>query len=129
MNNQLQFFEVDNTPPQKPLYKSKYQKWKYENDYRKSENESRCKNCKNLLINNTYNKTFYKCLLLGISSSSATDIRLSNVCNNFAPKNANCQLCKHLNVNNNGEFICGLDNDILDHEGIYCSRFEEYIDE
>lgn len=28
-----------------------------------------------------------------------------------------CQLCKHL------------DGDILDHEGIYCDNFEEYIEE
>ena len=40
-----------------------------------------------------------------------------------------CQLCKHLDCDTEGHFICGLDGEILDHEGIYCDRFEEYKDE
>ena len=64
-----------------------------------------------------------------MSSCSATDIRLSNVCDLFTPKNADCQLCKHLDCNPNGNFICGLDGEILDHEGIYCSNFEKYEEE
>ena len=40
-----------------------------------------------------------------------------------------CQLCKHLDCDTEGHFICGLDGEILDHEGIYCDKFEEYKDD
>ena len=40
-----------------------------------------------------------------------------------------CQLCKYLDCDTEGHFICGLDDDILDHEGIYCNHFEEYIED
>lgn len=40
-----------------------------------------------------------------------------------------CQLCKHLDCDAEGHFICGLNDDILDHEGIYCNHFEEYIED
>lgn len=102
-----------------------YQQWKYDNNYRKANSDKRCKNCKHILIKQEQ-KNYYKCFLLGISGSPATDIRLSNVCDCFTPKNADCQLCKHLDCNSDGHFICSLDGDILDHEGIYCSKFEEY---
>ena len=39
-----------------------------------------------------------------------------------------CQLCKHLDCTNDGRFCCALDGSILDHEGIYCDDFEEYIE-
>lgn len=114
-------YKLPITEGQKP--RSPYQKWKKDNNYRKSDSKNkRCGNCKNITSQNGY----YKCILLGTSSSSATDIRLSNVCNQFAVKYADCQLCKHLDCNTNGDFICGLDGDILDHEGIYCSNFVEY---
>ncbi|MBQ2175387.1 MAG: hypothetical protein II453_10070 [Alphaproteobacteria bacterium] len=108
--------------------RSKYQQWKLENNYCKATDNQRCKNCKNMVEKEEANK-YYKCILLGLSSSHATDIRLSNVCNLFTPKNADCQLCKHLDCNTEGQFVCGLDGDILDHAGIYCSLFEELLEE
>lgn len=108
--------------------RSKYQQWKLENNYRKADCEKRCKHCKNLFVRQNQNR-YYKCLLLGLSGSSATDVRLSNVCDKFTPKQADCQLCKYLDCDAEGHFVCGRDNDILDHEGIYCSEFEEYIEE
>lgn len=128
MSEQLPLFDgyrLPITDGQKP--RSPYQRWKSENNYRKSDNkDKRCKNCKNRFITHSGEKVYYKCILLGMSSSPATDIRLSNVCNQFTVKYADCQLCEHLDININGEFICGLDGDILDHEGIYCSKFVEY---
>ena len=108
--------------------RSKYQQWKLENNYRKATDNQRCKNCKNMEEKEEANK-YYKCILLGLSSSPATDIRLSNVCNLFTPKNADCQLCKHLDCNTEGQFVCGLDGDILDHAGIYCNHFEELLED
>ena len=105
--------------------RSPYQQWKLENNYRKANSENRCKDCKNLFVRQEKNK-YYKCILLGLSGSSATDVRLSNVCNLFTPQNADCQLCKHLDCDTEGHFICGLDGEILDHEGIYCHKFVEY---
>lgn len=74
---QITLFDVDNEPIQ-IKFKSKYQKWKYENKYRKADNSMRCANCKHII-----GTRFYKCKLLGLSCSSATDIRLSNVCDRF----------------------------------------------
>lgn len=80
---QQTLFYVDNEPA-KIIFRSKYQKWKYDNNYRKADylSDIRCKNCK-YLIKRQYSKNYYKCELLGESSSPATDIRLSNVCKNF----------------------------------------------
>ena len=63
--------------------RSKYQQWKTENRYRKTDNNKRCKNCKNRFITHSGKKVYYKCILLGMSSCSATDIRLSNVCDRY----------------------------------------------
>ena len=87
MSEQLTFFDVDNEPI-KMVFRSKYRKWKYEHNYRKADNYSdiRCKNCRYLFANNpkcTGGGRYYKCELLGFSSSEATDVRLSNVCNLF----------------------------------------------
>ena len=78
---QQKLFYIDNEPA-KIIFKSKYQRWKYENNYQKADylSDIRCKNCKHLFLHCI---KYYKCELLGISSSSATDIRLSNVCKNF----------------------------------------------
>ena len=65
--------EIKSIEKKKP--RSKYQQWKLENNYRKADNGMRCATCKNII-----GTRFYKCKLLGLSSSSATDIRLSNVC-------------------------------------------------
>lgn len=83
---QTTLFYVDNVPI-KHTFRSKYLKWKYENNYRKADHLSdiRCKNCKHLFANiyNTTSGKYYKCELLGRSSSAATDIRLSCVCDLF----------------------------------------------
>jgi hypothetical protein len=53
-------------------------------NYRKSDkNGQKCKNCKHLtgFIHNEIR--YYKCRLIGKSSSAATDIRLSNVCDRY----------------------------------------------
>lgn len=76
MTEQLHLIEVAEQKSITP--RSKYQKWKLENNYRKADNGMRCANCVNIV-----GTRFYKCRLLGISSSSATDIRLSYVCNRF----------------------------------------------
>lgn len=76
MTKQLHLVEV--TEQKRPNTCLKYQKWKLENNYRKADNGMRCANCVNIV-----GTRFYKCKLLGLSSSSATDIRLSYVCNRF----------------------------------------------
>ena len=80
---QITLFDVDNIPITMQ-FKSKYQKWKFNNNYRKADfmSDIRCKNCR-YLITKQCSKIYNKCELLGISGSSATDIRLSNVCKNF----------------------------------------------
>ena len=40
-----------------------------------------------------------------------------------------CQLCKYLDCDTEGHFVCSKDGEILDHEGIYCGDFEEYKEE
>ena len=62
-------------------FKSKYQKWKYENNYRKSDCDKSCRNCINCVCHTGYNRVYYKCELQGLSNCSATDIRLSHICN------------------------------------------------
>ena len=88
MIEQITLFDVDN----KPIlitFRSKYQRWKYENGYTKADaySDIRCQNCKHLIISRyaitPSERNYYKCELLGLSGSSATDIRLSNVCKNF----------------------------------------------
>lgn len=84
---QITLFDVDNQPI-KLTFVSKYQEWKYEQQYRKADYKSdiRCKNCVHLITVRPEcyrGKKYYKCELLGHSSSSATDVRLSNVCNKF----------------------------------------------
>ena len=81
MSEQMTFFHIE-LPPVPPR-KSVYQKWKFENKYRKAENkEKRCKNCIHRFTR--YRQRYYhKCLLLGLSGSQATDITLSSVCDNF----------------------------------------------
>lgn len=85
MAQQIQLGISADIPQVKPSIKlrSKYQKWKYEANYREAEGEQCCKNCWNSIgFTNGY-KNFYKCNLQGISHSAATDIRLSYVCNYY----------------------------------------------
>lgn len=48
---------------------------------------TRCKDCIHCIRVDTYNRHYYKCDLIGISSSEATDIRLKDLgCRNFKDK-------------------------------------------
>lgn len=62
---------------------SVYQKFKYDNNYRKSENTEKCQNCKNIYCEIYHNKKYYKCLLLGKSRGQSTDIRLKCICDRY----------------------------------------------
>lgn len=63
---------------------SPYLRFKNHNRYRLSENtESNCKNCNHCRRMEYHNKNYYKCILMGISHSTATDIKLKNVCDKF----------------------------------------------
>lgn len=85
MAEQIQLGFSEDIPQIKPIikFKSKYQKWKYEANYRKAENSKCCKTCRNCVGFVGYNKNFYKCNVQGLSHSAATDIRLSYVCDYY----------------------------------------------
>ena len=87
MTEQLHLINDIPLPKPKVNIKGRYQKWKYENNDRKSFNEIRCENCKNCVAMTNGYKTYYKCNIMGISNSQATDIRLSYVCDFFRGNN------------------------------------------
>ena len=60
-----------------------YQQWKARNGYRLGTKDQCCKLCKNRQSGQYHGKVYHKCNLLGMSHSTATDIRLKNVCNLF----------------------------------------------
>lgn len=63
---------------------SSYQKFKRYEHYRVSESPFKtCKNCVNRKSFEYHNKNYHKCNLIGHSSSTATDIRLRNVCDRW----------------------------------------------
>lgn len=84
MVEQMHFFDVGNEPIT-ITFKSKYQKWKFEHNYSKADEYSdiRCANCIYCFKTQPSERAYYKCEKLGMSASSATDIRLSNVCDLF----------------------------------------------
>jgi len=131
MAQQIQLGISADIPQIKPAikFRSKYQKWQHEANYRKAENNKCCKNCNNSVGFKYHNKNYYKCNIQGISHGAATDIRLSYVCDYYAEEYKDCQLCKHLGCNTEGQFTCSLDGEVLDHEGIYCDNFEKYLEE
>ena len=62
---------------------SPYQTFKVVNRYRKRETkEQRCKACLYCMIHR-HNRDYYKCKLIGMSASPATDIRVNHVCDRF----------------------------------------------
>lgn len=68
----------------KPKVLSKYQRWKMINNYRKSSDKSQiCKTCEYHISGKYRTKFLHKCNLLGLSHSSATDIKVFNVCDLF----------------------------------------------
>ncbi len=60
---------------------SQYQNFRRVNGYRKTSKENRCKNCQHGFKVNFYERLYFKCDLMGVSYSSATDIRMNSVCN------------------------------------------------
>ena len=63
-------------------------RFKLKNNYRNStQYNEKCKNCSKLLYKRYRGKNYYKCILIGDSLSSATDIRVNHVCDLFEPKN------------------------------------------
>ena len=85
--SQLTLFEVETKPECANKKMSFYQKFKTENNYRKAiyanKDGKRCVWCKHILQNSGNRNNYYKCELLGLSHGSATDIRLSCVCDLF----------------------------------------------
>jgi len=61
---------------------SKYQLFKlYQNYHKSPSKDMRCGTCRHLKTYHYHGKYYHKCKLIGESSSAATDIRLSYVCN------------------------------------------------
>ena len=60
-----------------------FQNWKNKNNYKKSDDNRKCKDCKYCAKNMYHNKSYYKCELMGISHSEASD-RANHVCNKYA---------------------------------------------
>ena len=93
---QIKLFDCEENAISPLRLYSKYQTWKWENRYKKAKENSkiRCKNCKHLISKFAIcpsEKNYYKCELLGFSSSQATDIRLSYVCKNFEYNIEECE--------------------------------------
>ena len=66
-----------------------YQRLKQQMHYRKAnvlKGEMYCKYCKHCLKMDYHNKIYYKCELIGVSNSEATDIRVKNTCDMFNKK-------------------------------------------
>lgn len=67
-----------------PNTESWYQAVKRRSNYRQTTaKEKCCKYCKNKRTFEYHNKNYHKCMLIGISHSEATDIRLGNVCDKW----------------------------------------------
>jgi hypothetical protein len=49
-------------------------------NYRLGNKEKSCRNCSHCIKFDYHNKVYYKCEIIGVSNSTATDIRLKNVC-------------------------------------------------
>ena len=65
-----------------------YKKRKRQMNYRPqiSNPKENCQHCANHKRFDYHDKIYHKCLLIGISHSTATDIRVHNTCNNFSFK-------------------------------------------
>ena len=65
-------------------YKSEYQKIKKKNNYKKSSDKyNRCGLCERAVKVEGHNRNYYKCKLIGISKTEATDIGLFSKCDMF----------------------------------------------
>lgn len=59
-----------------------YQKWKRDHHYRRAESRECCKTCQ-FLYRREKSRMYYKCVNLSLSFSSASDVRLRDVCDLF----------------------------------------------
>ena len=67
--------------PPKTIPRHGYKRLKYARGYKRSNDPiRRCKYCRHCVKVYGNTRDYYKCRLIGISSSEATDIRLRNVC-------------------------------------------------
>lgn len=74
--------EIPDVEPAVPI--GSYQKTKFNNHYRRSkEDKICCKYCRYVGYFRYHDKGYYKCSIIGISHSTATDIRARNVCDRF----------------------------------------------
>jgi hypothetical protein len=66
--------------PEVPIKKGRghFKDWRQRHHYRKANGEQRCGNCRHRLSG-----AYHKCRLQGGSNSAASDIRLSNVCDEW----------------------------------------------
>lgn len=84
---------LKNPDKKEPNHESKYQKFKRENNYRKSSHKlERCKYCYNHTHGTYRTKYLHKCSLLGLSHSEATDIRTGHVCDKWSPDDETAEL-------------------------------------
>ncbi len=65
--------------------KGRYQRAFLDAGYRLSAGDERCKNC-HYRVTHQFAKTYHKCEWIGDTRSTATDIRLRNVCNRWRLK-------------------------------------------
>jgi hypothetical protein len=61
----------------------KYLSWKSQFHYRKTNGDDKCKYCEYSRHLDHHDKYYWKCSLMGISSSEASDIRAGNICDKF----------------------------------------------
>jgi len=62
---------------------SRYMYFRLRNDYRDGTKEQRCATCKHSIQIRFYTKRYRKCNLMGLSRSSASDIRAGGVCDRW----------------------------------------------
>lgn len=84
-------FNEDIPETVKPKPRGRFNIWKTENNYRKSSGEQKCKVCQHSERHRDRSKFFWKCRIMGISSSEASDIRAGHVCNRFKREELLCQ--------------------------------------
>ena len=69
---------IPDSPPKK--IQGVFNIWKHSNGYSKDK-KNKCQDCVHLTYIHGNLKTYYKCKLMGISNSEASDIRLKHGCN------------------------------------------------
>ena len=65
------------------VVRGQYADFKRENHFRKGHLRNCCKWCEHLRTVDTYGKKYFKCKMMGISSSAASDVRASSLCDKF----------------------------------------------